>query len=202
MMIMRLKTCSGARLRGPRSGAGFSLLELLIVIFILALAAAAVTPGISAGNQAQVDLASEKVAAALRFTRSEAIRTGIPHGIVIDHDDSDATGQDIVVYQLDTGGNPFRIDHVVFQPVSKQPYDIRLLDAGVNLAVVIRSSTPVFNFDTVGRSQHLHFDPSGRPVHYASGAVHRLRDASITIGEGAYTRSVTLGVLSGQVAVQ
>lgn len=181
---------------------GFTLLEMMIVIVILTLSAAAVMPGLSSSNKAQLDLATEKVAAALRFTRSEAIRTGNAHGIILDHDDSDATGKDIVVYQLDTSGSPFTIDHVVTHPVSRKPYDIYLVDKPEKASISIQNSTPVFMFDNTGNSQHLHFAADGRPVYYLDGEKQRLLSAGIRIGEGAIDRTIVLSTISGQVSVQ
>lgn len=185
-----------------RPARGFTLLELMIVLAILALGAMAVRPAISSSNQAAVDLVADKVAAALRFTRSEAIRTGIAHGVILDHDDSEATGRDIVVYQLDISASPFRVDHIVHDPITKQPYDLALIDAKEGLAVAIRNAAAVFRFEQVGNRQHLHFDAAGRPVYYVNGKPNRLLAALIEIGDESTKRTVTLSTLTGQVTVE
>lgn len=182
--------------------AGFTLLEMLIVIVILAIGTAVVMPGMSASNQAQVDLVTEKVVTALRFTRSEAIRTGIAHGIILDHDGSNTQGKDIVVYQLDTSSSPVSIGHVVNQPVTRQPYDIALVERPGRRSIGIQNSTAAFLFDQVGSSQHLHFSPDGRPVNYSGGDAHRLISGIIQVGDSSGSRTVTLSPVNGQVSVQ
>ena len=186
----------------PQVSGGFTLLELVIVMALLSLIALAVIPDPTAANQAKVDLAAEKVAAALRFARSEAIRTSSPHGVIVDQDDTNDTGKDIVVYQIDFGDAPFGISHILNQPVSKQAYDIDLADPSDQPAITIRSTMPVFSYVSSGPSQHVHFDANGRPVYYAYPAVNRMLSGSMPIGTDDYQRTVSLSAVTGQVSVQ
>ncbi|MCK5664685.1 MAG: prepilin-type N-terminal cleavage/methylation domain-containing protein, partial [Thiotrichaceae bacterium] len=58
--------------------AGYSLLELTIVVLITGILAAILIPDISSTPPSQLDLIAEKYASAMRFARSESIRTGKP----------------------------------------------------------------------------------------------------------------------------
>ncbi|NUS61401.1 MAG: prepilin-type N-terminal cleavage/methylation domain-containing protein [Lysobacter sp.] len=72
-------------LRATRNAAGFTLLEVLMVLLLIAaataLAAAAVTNGFS-GIRLRSD--AKEIAAQLRYTRAQAIATGEPQRFLID----------------------------------------------------------------------------------------------------------------------
>jgi len=181
---------------------GLSLLELTVVVAILAIVAAVALPQLSASDPARVDLATERVVAALRFARAEAMRTGKFHGVVVDRDNSDATGKDLVVYQLNRDGSPFGIDHIVLHPLSRQPYDLTLLDVNISPNFGITNTAPVFSFDGVGSSQHVHFSPAGTPVYVSNGTTYRLFSGYIYLGTGERQKMISLDPVTGRVSVQ
>ena len=74
---------------------GFSLMELAVVVAILGIVAAVAMPNLAATDVQIVELAAAGVADAIRFARSEAIRSGTPHGV-----NTDAAGNRIRVYSL------------------------------------------------------------------------------------------------------
>jgi general secretion pathway protein H len=60
-----------------RHGAGFTLLEMLVVILLIGIAAAAVSVSVTQGlASARINAASGEIAAALRATRAQAIVQG------------------------------------------------------------------------------------------------------------------------------
>ena len=59
---------------------GFTLLELTLVSAILGVIAVAALPNLASSDPSRLDLAALQVADAMRYARSEAIRTGVPHG--------------------------------------------------------------------------------------------------------------------------
>jgi general secretion pathway protein H len=68
-------------------GSGFSLIELMIVLvimsFVLALAGPAVTRGLSGLT---LKTAAKKVAAALRYARSQAVNRSQPYSVIFDRE--------------------------------------------------------------------------------------------------------------------
>ena len=78
---------------------GYTLLEVLIVVTITGLVASLALPSLSTGDTTKIDLAATEVATAIRFARSEALRTGEGHGLTV----SQATQQVTVArYDLTT----------------------------------------------------------------------------------------------------
>jgi general secretion pathway protein H len=68
-----------------RAAAGFTLIEMLVVLAILALVIALVPPLLSGGQaEAQFTAAAHEIAAGLRETRSLAIRTGRTEAFTLD----------------------------------------------------------------------------------------------------------------------
>ena len=101
---------------------GFSIGELLIVALVVAIASLVVVGrSSSVDGEIRLDLATSEVAGALRFARSEAIRTGRHHGARIE-----SAQQRIRVYRLDVSGSPAVEEYVVAHPVDKQLFDVSL----------------------------------------------------------------------------
>ena len=70
-----------------RSVAGFTLLELVVTLFVLALALAVAMPAIGRGTEtvrARADVS--RLAALLRHTREQAITARRPQQVIIDHE--------------------------------------------------------------------------------------------------------------------
>ncbi|HEX7339326.1 MAG TPA: GspH/FimT family pseudopilin [Rhodanobacteraceae bacterium] len=77
----RLRTMAGCPARHAR---GFTLLEMLAVIVLIAIAAAAVSVSVSRGlGAARVRAAGTDIAAALRYTRTQAIVHAKPEVFVV-----------------------------------------------------------------------------------------------------------------------
>ncbi len=83
---------------------GYSLPELLAVVIILGIAAAVAIPDISTTNPNTLDLAAEEVAQAIRYARSESLRTGEIHGVEISQNT-----QRVVAYKADLTTTPVSI---------------------------------------------------------------------------------------------
>jgi len=63
---------------------GFTLIEILAVVAILALAAVFVLPNLSALGERRLHHAAQRLAAELEFARQRAVVTGIPHRVLFD----------------------------------------------------------------------------------------------------------------------
>ena len=173
---------------------GVTLVELLVVIAILGVAAAVAIPGLPSSAPQTLDLAAEEVASAMRYARSEALRTGQPRGFR-----EDASNQRIRVFSLDTGTSPWTINYDVYHPVSKKTYDISLSNHPFATVDMITPNR-VYR-GTCNESANVYFDTTGTPW-CADPETVLLEQYELTLTLGSHTRSVTLHGITGRVTVQ
>jgi len=179
--------------------AGFSLLELSIVVLILGIMAIVVIPDSAPSNQQKLDLAANQIAQALRFAHSEALRTGEHHGVTI----SQVT-QTITVKKWNMTTDPVSTELVPYHPVGKQTFVFDADSISLAPGVSITNSSDIFNYTTVGRRRSLIFDPRGVPVWVqgSDDSVHRLLDGVVQLSDGRDQRDVAVAPLTGRVTVQ
>jgi len=179
--------------------AGFSLLELSIVVLILGIMAIVVIPDSSPTSQQKLDLAANQIAQALRFAHSEALRTGEHHGVTISQ-----TTQTITVKKYDVTTDPVSTELIPYHPVNKQSFVFDADTISLAPGVSIINSSDIFNYITIGRRRSLIFDPQGVPawVMSAGSSVYRLEEGVVELGNGQNQRNVVVAPLTGRVTVQ
>ena len=177
---------------------GYSLPELLAVVIILGIAASVAIPDISTTNPNKLDLAAEEVAQAIRFARSESLRTGQIHGVEISQNT-----QRVVAYKADLTTTPVSIGLILYHPVSKQKLDYDLDVRPVTRNVSITNSLDPFLY-AMGRRNNLLFDATGVPIWIvnATGSTYVLQDGSVQLSYGGNSRSVRVAQITGRVTVQ
>ena len=175
--------------------AGLSIAELLVVALVMATAGLVVVGrSTSVNDEVRIDLATSEVAAALRFARSEAVRSGQYHGARID-----SAQQRIRVYRLDVSGFPAVEEYVVAHPVDKQLFDIRLRSRSFTPDGGITSVEFRFGGDSTPRAS-VAFDARGTPV---SPLDLTLMDSGrVTFGLDGLLATVSIAPLSGLVRTQ
>ncbi len=168
---------------------GISLLELTIVVAILGGLALAAIPNLSTSDPHKLTLATEEVAQAIRFARSEALRMQSPHGF-----DLQVSQQKIRVFK----GNATDITHDIYHPVSKKNYQIQFNNHPfVNVETISLNTTfqGSCNDNTV-----IYFDKQGTPWCNDPITVP-LRQQSITLSLGTHSKVVSLDGLTGKVTI-
>ena len=173
---------------------GFSLLELLLVLMVLGIVAAAAIPDLSSSDNHRLELAAGEIAGAMRFARSEALRSGDPHGFQLQ-----TTEARIRVISFDTGSNPWTPRYDVGHPGVHNLYDIQLADhpyAG------IQSMARNASFhDNCNDPDLIYFDASGTPW-CGDGNGPLLEKYDVTLSFGSQSRVVSLYGISGRVTIQ
>jgi len=177
---------------------GVTLVEILVVVAILGVVAVAAIPDLRSGDDYRLELAAQEIAQALRFARSESIRTGEVHGVQI----SENT-QRTMVYKADMAASPVGKEYTLYHPVSRQPFDFDLDEHPLANGVRITNTQSPFLFAT-GRRKNLLFSASGNPywIVNSSGTTYQLEDGTIQLGYGNGSRTVAVAPITGRVTVQ
>lgn len=178
----------------PNCRQGYTLLEMMIVVAVLAIVAAIAVPSITAAEHHKLALAGSEVADAFRFAREESRRTGIIHGI-----SADVPNNQVRVFRLDEGPNPNLKVFDVYQPVSKQLYSIGL-GVGPYRGVTLTAVGGQL-IGTCNDPGNIAFDSSG-VVRCAEPTTTRIRDADLDLALGSLPIKVMIDSYSGRVSVQ
>ena len=173
---------------------GYTLVELIITVTIIAVIAAIAVPGFSSSRDRQLQLAAEGFAAAIRFARTESLRTGERHGI---HYDS--SERRIRVWRADNSTTPAAIVYDVYDPVSKQVYDYDL-DRQSFARVGKIAQNAVFR-GVCANPEITYFDATGTP--FCNQPDNPLLESfELVFASGSATRRVELHGVTGRVTVR
>lgn len=177
---------------------GITLLELLIVVSILGIVAVAAIPNLASTEPYKLSLAAEEIAEAIRFARSESLRTGETHGIQISQNT-----QRVVVYKADLSTTPVSQAFVVTHPISKKPYDFNINTDRLTANVRISNAADPFSYAT-GTRKNLLFDTAGIPywIVKSTDSTYPLQDGRVELSDGTRSRVVHVAQLTGRVTVQ
>lgn len=164
---------------GQQVAEGFTLIELMIVLVILAVAAAIAVPMASSAGSLQLRSAVNMVAADLEYAKSLAIGTGQRHSVVFDdgaetYRIADANGN-VIKHPVKKG-----FDYVVSFSTDKRLGQVNIVSA---------------DFDG---SQTVSFDYLGSPY---NGAPAALASGVVTLQAGGVTRTVTVEPVTGFVSI-
>ena len=178
----------------PRSQSGYTLTELVIVIGLIALIASVAVTKPGSSREKQVDQAVANFAAAIRYARSESMRTGQPHGFRF------LTNQyRIRVFSADTTGSPWTWIWDVYHPVDKNLFDYTFpADLAGSAAPVVH--TPVYR-GTCDRQGVVYFNADGTPWCLEPETV-LLESYQLDIATPDGTAVIRLDGITGRVTVQ
>lgn len=131
-----------------RQSRAYTLMELLVVVAILGIAAALVVPVVSAGDPLRVQTAVRSVASDIMFAQSDALAYQQRRGIVFDIDRNRYTIVRVTSNEIDVGTDAiFRADGV------GQQYMVdldKLSDNGARISAVDFDGGNTLFFDEIG----------------------------------------------------
>ncbi len=182
-----------------RKPSGFSLVELTAVIAILGITALVVIPNFSSTDPYKLELAAEQVAQAIRFARSEAMRSGEHHGVTI----SQVT-QKITVIKWDLTTDPVSVESIPYHPLNKQAFKFDVSGFSLAAGVLISNSDDIFLYSGIGRRRSLIFDPQGVPVWVVGvdDSSYLLQEGMVQLSLGQAQLKVAVAPVTGRVTIQ
>jgi type II secretory pathway pseudopilin PulG len=166
---------------------------LIVVTAILGIVALVAIPSFvsMSDGEAQLDLAASEVAAAIRFARSETIRTGTIHGARV------VVALDCVrVFRLDVSNNRV-LD--VRHPIDKKLYEVSFDDSTFTSGVQVTSSDFRFGGGATPR-EAVGFDVSGSPLNDLN--LKFLDSGQVVLSLGTETRIIAVAPVTGRVTIQ
>lgn len=161
---------------------GFTLVEMLIVVAILAIAAAIVVPMASSAGSMQLRSAVNIVAADLEYAKSLSISQGQRYAVIFD---KTTESYRVVNEAGDTVPHPVKKGFLFTVDFRN---DSRL--AGVDIVDA--------NFDGVAT---VSFDSLGSPYHGSGGTAAALNSGVVTLRAGGVTRTVNVEAVTGYITV-
>lgn len=175
---------------------GFTLLEIVIVVALLALIAAVARPDASAFSAERLDAAASEVVDALRYARVEAMRTEIPHGVRL----SNLPVARVRVFRYDPSSPTPAEQYDVIHPIDRQLYDVIFGNATTTASVAVQSA--LFYSGTTAFPDAVVFDALGAPVLYAGSTPNPYTSGSVILMQSGYVRTVVLDAVTGRARKQ
>jgi len=164
--------------RRAMSSRGFTLIEILIVVIILGIAAAMAIPLASSAGGFQLTAAADMVAADMEYARSISISRGRNYSVVFDTADDS--------YKLVVDSNGTTIPHTVNKG---DDYVVDFADEGLEK---VHINSTGFDSDTVS------FDYLGSPY---EGGGSPLNSGSVTLQAGSTTKTVNVEPVTGFISI-
>lgn len=178
--------------RGKRItlSSGFTLAEMLSVVLILIIAAAAVLPTLTQSDNGKVALAASEVASVLRFARDEARRRSVPTVVVL------SGSARLQAFELDVSdpANP-KLGPPLHHPVDKDVYDLDLHILPFSEGVKANSDLPA---GPPGVEEAIGFNARGEPLDASS--LIEMPERHIDVSFGTKTRRVSIAPVTARVS--
>lgn len=173
---------------------GITLLELTISVAIITIFALIALPSFSPSEKYLRESVAQQFADAIRYARTESIRTGQAHGFRYF-----STQNRIRVFSADTGTNPATLIWDIYHPIDKQLYDYTLPDKAANASNPIKR-VAVFR-GTCNTPGIVYFNANGTPwCNDPNNILVDYFDLEINVGSGQSI--VNLDGITGRVTIQ
>lgn len=177
------------RFQGNVQG-GVTLVEMLVTVTLVALAASLAIPSAAPVSSFAADAAAGEVARALRFARREAIRTSEWRVVRFE-----AAGQSLAVYSPAADSNT--VASMAVHPIDKSPYKIEFgKGTGARGQLVVAE----FKYEDNTVRNYVGFGPDGAPGVQDAAQTRFLKfSARIVMRHGAVERELAVQPFTGRV---
>ena len=176
-----------------KRGHGFTLIEIVSVVAILAILALFAMPAREPVEAHQLERATREAADAIRFARSEALRTQRAYGFSIE-----GANARLRLFRTDTSASPATLTYDVLHPLTRQTYVVDL-SAHSSLPAIALTATTSFTA-ACSSPTTIVFDGTAEP-RCVSPVDSLLSSADLSLSLGAGKRSVIVDGTTGRVRV-
>lgn len=182
---------------------GFSLAEMLIVVALLSVVALVAIPVAAPSADMHLDAAAQEVIDALRFARSEALRTGAFYGADFSVDATTGTRR-VRVFRIDSAA-PLIAVYDVKHPLDQKLYDIQLVSGTTTGGVTITAAAFYYRTGvTLVARDWAAFDAAGTPEYYPDAAGYAAYSTApsvsvVTLSNQGQSVQVLLDPVTGRV---
>ena len=175
---------------------GFTLIETLVVMFILGIIASVALPELSNSDSYKLDRAAEELAMGFRFTRDESVRTGEPHTFQF----WSLTTPAYKIFKLNLADTTDQ-SQMLYHPVSKQQYFFQFGQEMGGVSIT-NPAWPFFYHKNAGyQGPSVIFDKEGKPF-LTDGTTYSLfHHGQVDLEYRGLTKSVLLEA-GGRVSIQ
>ncbi len=172
---------------------GFTLVEVLTVVAILSVLALFAMPAREPVEAHQLERATHEAADAIRFARSEALRTQQAYGFAIESGNAR-----LRLFRTDTSASPATLTYDVLHPLTRQAY---VVDFGPHSSLPSIALTATTSFTAACTSPtNIVFDGTAEPRCVAPvGSL--LSSGNLTLSLGGNQRSLIVDGTTGRVRV-
>jgi prepilin-type N-terminal cleavage/methylation domain-containing protein len=188
--VLRL-TATPQRAAGQRA---YTIIELLAVVALIGLTASVLIPSAIPGESKKLDIVAMEVANAMRFARSEAMRTGNTLGF-----QQQSTINRMRIFNIDIGSVPATFEYNVYHPVDKDLYTRWFGEQPFAFNGEMQNLSTYQG--TCNLKSKIYFDADGTP--WCTDPVTVLLERfDVDLKLGTSSRIVTLHGITGRVTIQ
>lgn len=171
--------------------AGFTLVEILVVVVIIGIAAAVIVPQISSRDDLKASAAARVIMSDLIYAQNRAITYQATHYV-----------------QFDVGNGRYTLLAapgltVLTHPVNKIDFVMQFGGTGPNGIPEATLQSAAFTGASATEQTVLAFDELGTPMAYsiASGTSEAITSGSIVVRSGSYRLKISVEPYTGQISV-
>lgn len=177
---------------------GYTLIELLTVISILAVSAAIIVPNISStSNHSRLDASATEVLNALRQAQNRSETDGVFTAIRIQENTT------IEVLEVDASASPPEATATqIIHPLTKRPYVITLSERPTMAGISFDTTDGPFVHPDSSTTEFLFFDPRGRPYVVGGSGIGALSATNLSVVLGALRRDLAIDTISGRARIE
>ena len=173
--------------------AGFTLVEMVVVVLIIAILSAVLIPQMRSADPLRVDYAANEIASAMAYARDQSRTRDVPHGVRFY-----ASADELKVFRMSGNRGAYSEVYDVYHPLMKNLYTVGMGAPDDGAVPDLRN----VNLDFQGTgSQAVAFNGRGDPMIASTAMDKYLTSGSIEVALDNLVRTVHINT-SGRIWIE